>query len=236
MPLAALPAAAAVRRALDLLTAAAEKGAPATCWTVADPPALVLGRSARDPRYDAEACRSEGVEVARRASGGGPLLWDEDLLGLDVALPPGHPLAGTDVVHAYRWLGEALADGLRAVGAADARVIGIDEAREGPRDEVAEACFGGLSPYEVLVGERKVVGLSQVRRRAGTLLQAGIALRFDAARLARLMGRDRSFATALGGRAAGLRESGVTAGAARVVDAVGAAVEERLEDAAVQGD
>ena len=31
------------------------------------------------------------------------------------------------------------------------------------------ACFGGLSPYEVLAGGRKVVGLSQTRRRQGTL-------------------------------------------------------------------
>lgn len=233
---AALPAAEAVQRATDLLASAAETGAPATAWTVADPPALVLGRSARDPLIDREACRAEGVDVVRRASGGGPLLWDADLLGLDVALPAGHRLAGSDIVRTYRWLGEALADALRGLGAEDVHVIGIAEAREGPHDEVAEACFGGLSPYEVLVRGRKVVGLSQVRRRAGTLLQAGIARRFDAARLGRLMGRDDDFAGALSRRAAGLSDVGVDASAREVTAAVQAEVDRRLDGGDEQGD
>ena len=68
-----------------------------------------------------------------------------------------------------------------------ARARAGDEAAPGP---AADACFGGLSPWEVLAGGRKVVGLSQTRRRPGALLQAGIPLRLDAARLARLLGRD----------------------------------------------
>ncbi|MGI9539870.1 MAG: lipoate--protein ligase family protein [Miltoncostaeaceae bacterium] len=232
----ALPATAAVARAVDLLASAADTGAPATAWTVADPPALVLGRSARDPRYDAEACRAEGVEVARRVSGGGPLLWDADLLGLDVALPPGHTLAGTDVVLAYRWLGEAIGRALATVGVEQIRLVEIHEARAAPRDEVAEACFGGLSPYEILARERKVVGLSQVRRRTGTLLQAGIALRFDAARLARLMGRDADFAALLRERAAGLDELGAKVDAEDVTAAVDAEVARCLNRDGLQGD
>jgi lipoate-protein ligase A len=40
-------------------------------------------------------------------------------------------------------------------------------------------CFGGCSPYEVVVEQRKVVGLAQIRRRNGMLLQAGIYLRWQ---------------------------------------------------------
>ena len=77
----------------------------------------------------------------------------------------------------------------------------------GPRARAADvACFGGLSPYEVLAGGRKVVGLSQARRRQGTLLQAGVLLDLDAARLARLLDGGDRLAADLTAAAAGLRE------------------------------
>jgi lipoate-protein ligase A len=40
-------------------------------------------------------------------------------------------------------------------------------------DTLKWACFGGLSPWEVVVGQRKIVGLAQVRRRTGVLLASG---------------------------------------------------------------
>ncbi len=131
------------------------------------------------------------------------------------------------MVEGYRWLGEALGEALRALGAPDVRVVGAREAHGARRDAVAEACFGGLSPFEVLAGGRKVIGLSQIRRRSGALLQAGIATSFDARRLARLMGRDAAFAATLAERAGGLDEFLDTPFAERLVPAVEHAIEER---------
>jgi lipoate-protein ligase A len=201
----------------------------------------VLGRSARDPAIDRRAVEVEGVEVVRRSSGGGPVLWDRDLLALDVLLPRDHPLAGDDVVAAYRWLGEAVAAALGSLGAGDVEVVSVAAARAA-RDRpgaAVDACFGGLSPFEVLVAGRKVLGLSQTRRRNGTLLQAGIPLRLDAVLLARLMGRDAGFALALAAGAAGLDEVLPGISADDVVRAVDRAVAERqgvhLRDAEAWG-
>ncbi len=201
-------------------------GPPVCSWSTVASPGLVLGRLARDPALDRAAIAAEHVAVVRRSSGGGPVLWDRDLLALDVVLPRGHRLAVADVVAAYRWLGEAIADALRALGVAGVEVIGVERARAARADPgaAADACFGGLSPFEVLAGGRKVVGLSQARRRPGTLLQAGIPLTLDAARLARLMGRDAAFAAGLAATAAGVRELVPDLTAARVVAAVDRAV------------
>lgn len=215
------------------------EGPPAYSWSTVSAPALVLGRGAGAPPVDRAAAEDEGVAIVRRSSGGGPVLWDRDLVSLDVVLPRGHALALDDVVAAYRWLGEAIAEALTALGAPDVDVIGVARAHASRREPgpAADACFGGLSPFEVLAGGRKVVGLSQARRRPGTLLQAGIPLRLDAARLARLMGRDAAFAAGLGATAAGLRELVPDADAAAVIAAVDAAVSRRqgvrLEDDAL---
>jgi lipoate---protein ligase len=153
-------------------------------------------------------------------------VWDAGLVALDVVLPPGHPLAPADVVETYRWLGEAVAEALAELGLEHVEVAEIARARSASAapGEAAAACFGGLSPFEVLVDGRKVLGLSQARRRPGTLLQAGLLLDLDADGLARLMGRGATFARALAAAAAGLREWRADLAAADLVSAVERAV------------
>ncbi len=204
-------------------------GPPVLSWSTVTAPGLVLGRHAVDPELDRDAVAAEGVTVLTRSSGGGPVLWDGDLVALDVVLPRGHRLAADDVVAAYRWLGEALADALRALGVPDVEVIDVARARaaKAAPGPAADACFGGLSPWEVLAGGRKVVGLSQTRRRPGALLQAGMPLRLDAARLGRLLGRDAAWARGLAATAAGVRELAPEVSAADVVAAVEDAIAAR---------
>jgi lipoate-protein ligase A len=127
-------------------------------------------------------------------------------------LPAGHSLAAGDVVEAYRWFGEVWVDATHALGA-ESRIVSIAEARDraGQPTEINAlqlACFGTLSPYEVAVGSRKLVGLAQVRRRNGVLLQSAIHLHFDAATLARLVEPEsmEQLAAALRSAAVGLHD------------------------------
>jgi lipoate---protein ligase len=218
------------------MTAAAP---PISSWSTVTEPCLVLGRSGADTGAIEDAALDEGLPVLRRSSGGGPVLWDAGLLALDVVLPHGHPRETQDVVEGYRWLGEALAEGLRAVGAPDVELVQVPRARAADPRPADVACFGGLSPYEVLAGGRKVVGLSQARRRNGTLLQAGVLLDLDAARLARLLGGGDGLGADLAAAAAGLRElvpgidpDGVAAAVDPVlVRAIAASAEDAVSDA-----
>ena len=151
----------------------------ATAWRLWDyrEAAVVLGCSQR--RILAEFSTRQDVEVLVRAAGGGAVLVGPWMLGLSALLPAAHPLAACGPVPSYRWLGECLAQSLQQVGVA-ATTLSPDalRARRGERPALALdwACFGGLSPWEVLVGERKIAGLAQVRRRQGVLLVAGVLL------------------------------------------------------------
>ncbi len=165
----------ALREGAALLDELDPSGVPAWAWWEVRDRALVLGRGAK-VAADETACATHGVRVARRASGGGPVLWGPAMLALDVAIPRADRRWTADVVDAYRWLGEALAAGAATLGV-PAVAVDATSARLANDAALAErACFAGVSPWEVMVGERKLVGLSQIRRSPGLLLQAGLLI------------------------------------------------------------
>lgn len=150
-------------------------------WYVVEQPALILGSSQRSADVDFDACEAAGVSVHRRRSGGTAVYADTTLLSLEVVLPAGHRLLSQNVTTAYRWFGEVWREALDRLGvAADVVEDAPARALNASLDPaVKQVCFGGVSPYEVLVGQRKLVGLAQVRRRQGGLLQAGIYLHWE---------------------------------------------------------
>jgi lipoate-protein ligase A len=165
------------------------------------------------------------------------VLVDGDAVSMEVALPAGHPLSSGDVVRAYQWIGEVWAEALRALGIAEARAIPTEEVRsQSPlaKDDILRlACYGTLSPFEVVVGRRKVVGLSQVRRRPGVIYQVDTHLCWHPEHLASLLAipvdQQRELAARLRDVAAGLDElAGREVDADEVIAAVEAALAERL--------
>jgi lipoate---protein ligase len=191
------------------------RGRPAIRWCTTAPPALYLGASQKPAAVDAAACRAAGLAVYKRASGGTVVLADEGLLGLDVVVPPHDPLWLDDLTQSYRWLGAAWTEALRSVGV-PASLVSVQAARADARDVREEArlaraaCFGALSPFEVTVQGRKVVGLAQVRRRTGALFQAAVLLRWVPAQLSALLALPQDERSRLGAalhaRAVGLDE------------------------------
>ncbi len=133
--------------------------------------ALVLGSSQRDDIL-AQPLPAD-IEVVRRHSGGGVvLLVPGEVLWLDVVIPAGDGLWHDDIGRASHWLGEVWA-----------AVIGHGAAvhRDGmvvtPWSKLV--CFAGIGPGEVLVGAKKVVGVSQRRTRAGARFQCALYASMD---------------------------------------------------------
>lgn len=139
-------------------------------------PGLVLGCSQKNALSAAQALA--GIDVVSRQAGGGAVLVGPWMLSASVVLPNADALVCGNLVASYRWLGELYAALLQNMGIA-AHAITPDEARvlqQAVPAELAWACYGGFSPWEVVVGKRKIVGLAQVRRRTGVLLVAGLLL------------------------------------------------------------
>ena len=183
----------------EQLIASTSPGDPPTLyWSQAESEGLVLGFSQRSTILNAQALANHPLPIYHRRAGGTAVLVGSHLLGLDVLLPAGHPLALPDLVESYRWLGETWVATLHELGI-ETRAVSPGEAHA-QRDRIKQpvtreretilrrACYGSLSPYEVVAGERKVAGLDMIRRRAGTLLQAGVLLHWDTEKLAALLG------------------------------------------------
>jgi len=113
-------------------------------------------------------------------------------------LPAGHPFILPDIVESYRWFGTVWVQTLGSLGV-ETRLVLPEEAhaqrallKQGATQNreaiLNRACFGSLSSYEVIAQERKIVGLDMIRRRSGSLLQAGLLLEWDIEPLVELLG------------------------------------------------
>jgi len=167
--------------------------------------ALVLGSSQSDTVIDRAWAAAEGVDVARRRSGGGIVALRPGLeTWIDVIVPSTSPLWSNDVGHAFHWLGalwatvvEELINPRPGSNTAAGDTPGSDRApadrhdirvHHGPlQGGVAGKliCFASLGPGEVTVEGRKVVGISQRRTRTAARFQSVVAWQWDAGLLRR---------------------------------------------------
>ncbi len=183
----------------ERLLTAVSQGEPATLyWSQAEQAGLVLGFAQKQGILNPAALAAQQLPIYQRRAGGTAVLVGPDLLSLDVVLPASHPLVLPDIVESYRWLGTVWVETLQRLGA-ETRIVSPQEAhaqrallKQAETQEretiLGRACFGSLSPYEVLAGQRKIVGLDMIRRRIGSLLQAGLLLHWDTEPLVQLLG------------------------------------------------
>ncbi len=167
-------------------------------WSLAERTGLVLGFSQKQDVLNQAELAAQALPIYHRRAGGTAVLVGPHLLSLDVILPAGHPLMLADIVESYHWFGATWVAALRRLDV-QTRLVSPAEAhaqqalRRLPETRDYEllmnrACYGTFSPYEVAVEQRKVVGLDMIRRRTGSLLQAGVLLHWDTDILARLLG------------------------------------------------
>lgn len=157
-----------------LLATATAGGGPSLRFYGWRGPWLSLGYRQTASASHAVACRTAGVGVVRRVTGGRAVLHGQDLTyaiaASETALPAG-------LTASYELVARALLAALLRIGVAAEATA---EPRRGDfREPAAFDCFARAAGREICVGGRKLAGSAQ-RRAAGALLQHGsIRLRPD---------------------------------------------------------
>ncbi len=148
-----------------------------TSW---EGPVVVLGYGQRPQEADLEWCRSQGLPVLRRLTGGTGVVHRGDL-GVGLVLPKEHPWA-EGIIGLYGRFLDVLEPALAAVGAEVSRLA---EPRRGSRVR-SPICFLDQSSDTLVVDGRKAVGCAQTRRRGAVLIHAAVLLGLDAGLYARI--------------------------------------------------
>ena len=145
------PASAAWNMAVDeaIMTMVGRKESPPTLriygW---DPPALSLGYFQRAAEVDLTACRSRGVDVVRRPTGGRAILHDQEVT-YSLSLPEDLPWLPRGVTEAYRLIAGGLVRGLKILG------VPVEMAPAGRRGAgKTAACFDAPCSYEIVARGR----------------------------------------------------------------------------------
>jgi len=153
-------------------------------------PALVLGSTQDESVLDLDACRDAGVDVVRRRSGGGAvLLVPGEMTWIDVIVPTGTVGWSDDIHGPMVWLGRHLAEVIVAETGEEDVVVHDGAMQSTPWSKTI--CFDGLGAGEVVVGGRKLVGLSQRRTRHAARLQCCWYSVYEQARLVEFLASDR---------------------------------------------
>ncbi len=125
-------------------------------------PTLVLGSAQRDDSVDHHAAGRQGIDVIRRRSGGGGvLLLPGEYVWLDIEIPATDALWSNDVGRAMWWVGELWCTALMTFEP----TAHVHRGRLQRSRWSADVCFAGVGPGEVMVGQAKLVGVSQRRTR-----------------------------------------------------------------------
>jgi lipoyl(octanoyl) transferase len=169
--------------ALDeaIMDAVAEGRVPPTLrfyqWA---PPCLSLGKRQPLDGVDLAACQADGVDVVRRPTGGFAILHTDELT-YSIATSPDDPRAEGAILDAYRSLSHGLLAGLHRLGV-PARMNPVH-----PGASASAACFESPSAYEIVVGERKLIGSAQTRPHGRVLQHGSLPLYGDIGRVARYL-------------------------------------------------
>lgn len=129
------------------------------------------------------ACRSAGIDVVRRLTGGKAVFHSDEITYCVAACGAGN-LFPADIQGTYRMISACLARALDLMGIEASIALGSGQTAG---SDLQSSCFSAPSDNELLVAGRKICGSAQVRRRGGFLQHGSLLLTFDPERTAALI-------------------------------------------------
>jgi len=138
-----------------------------------DPPCLTVGRHQGHEAADLDFCRTEGIDVVRRPTGGRALLHHLELTYAVIA-PLGVEPLPRGLQDTYRKICSALVGAIRSLGV-DAELTSGEVNLQLPGPRTTVPCFEAPAGGEVVVRGRKLIG-SAMRAHGSAILQHGAIL------------------------------------------------------------
>lgn len=143
------------------------------------PPCLSLGQGQAWDVVDAARCEELGWDIVRRPTGGRAVLHIDELT-YTICAPEEESRVRGGVLESYRRLSAGLLAALRLMGLEPERAQSYYE----DRGEAGPACFDGPSDYEITLGQRKLIGSAQMRKKGIVLQHGALPLHGDITRVA----------------------------------------------------
>ncbi|MBK5106850.1 MAG: lipoate--protein ligase family protein [Anaerolineales bacterium] len=177
------PAVGAWNMAVDesILESTAQGLMPPTLRLYAWSPAcLSLGYAQSADDVDFEKLNHFGWDIVRRPTGGRAILHTNELT-YSICGMNSNPLLTGSVLESYKRLSQGLLEALHQIGInADVPRLSADQRHPGIQNPV---CFEVPSNYEITVGEKKLIGSAQARRKSGVLQHGSLPLSGDLTRI-----------------------------------------------------
>ncbi|MGB7624537.1 MAG: biotin/lipoate A/B protein ligase family protein [Terriglobia bacterium] len=141
-------------------------------------PTLSLGQHQRvELAADLDFCRANQIDIVHRPTGGRAVLHDQELTYAVISNDQ-DVFASTSVLRTYKQIAQGLCRGLRRLGVEALLADAPTHALEAPQNPltVKHPCFNSPSRYELMVGQRKLVGSAQKRLQRSFLQHGSLLL------------------------------------------------------------
>lgn len=184
------------------------EGAPTVRLYGWRPATVSLGRAQTEAEVDLDAARAWGMDVVRRATGGGAILHNETELTYAIVVPLDHPGMPRDISGSFAYLSRGVVDALRALGLP----AEIETVPDSTRDAL---CYVRKQGTNVVVRGRKISGGAQRRSSTHVLQHGTVIVDRDEARMARLFRED---VERIRSRVTSLEEEGVHVSREKLVE------------------
>lgn len=150
-------------------------------------PTLSLGQHQKvELAADFDFCRTNHIDIVHRPTGGRAVLHDQELTYAVISNDE-EIFSSTSVLGTYKQIAQGLCRGLNRLGVEALLADAPTHALEAPQNPVTikHPCFNSPSRYELMVGQRKLVGSAQKRLQRSFLQHGSLLLDCDIPMLAR---------------------------------------------------
>ncbi len=122
-----------------------------------------------------EALQKEGIDIARRPTGGGVVfhLWD---LAFSVLIPQNHPGFSENPLQNYQYINQKIQSVCMQYLAKYGLFHLLKDEKKGPSQKFENFCMAKPTQYDVMIEGKKIAGAAQRKKKQGYLHQGTISI------------------------------------------------------------